>query len=102
MASILEAAADEETPYVLIAEARPAGLAPVGIEVTLLPLRHQGAARARMLGSLAAGADPDWRGLIGAGPAALKAYRPLEAERATLRAALRRQARFGSPEPPAA
>jgi hypothetical protein len=76
--SILEAAADEEAPFVLLADARPAGLAPVEIEVTLLPLRHQGATHARMLGSLSAGAGSDWLGLIGSAPAALKNCRPLE------------------------
>ena len=105
VASILEAAADEEAPYVIIAEARPAGLTPAGIEVTLLPLRHLGSTRARMLGSLAAGAGSDWLGLIGAGPAVLSTYRPLEAERARRRlgAPLVRQARLGaSREAPAA
>jgi hypothetical protein len=78
--SILEATADEEAPYVLLADAGPAGLAPVEIEVTLLPLRHQGATHARMLGSLSAGAGSDWLGLIGSRPAALKAYRVLESD----------------------
>ena len=100
VAAILEAAADEETPYVLVAEARPSGLAPVGIEVTLLPLRHQGTTHARMLGSLSAGGRPDWLGLIGAGHAALEAYRKLETvappprPEATLP---RRRANFGAP-----
>jgi len=100
IASILEAAADEETPYVLVAEARPAGLAPVEMEITLLPLRHQGATHARMLGSLAAGAGADWLGLIGAGPAALTAYRALEpAARAPRRITTlpRERARSGAP-----
>jgi len=82
IASILETAAEEEAPYVLAAEARPAGLAPVEIEVTLLPLRHQGATRERMLGSLTVGRGSDWLGLIGSGPAALKACRPLEPDAA--------------------
>jgi len=76
--SILETAADEEAPVVLLAEARPAGLAPVEVEVALLPLRHQGATHARMLGSLTAGAGADWLGLIGSGPAALVGWRRLE------------------------
>jgi hypothetical protein len=100
VASILEAAADEETPCVVVAEARPAGLAAVGIEVTLLPLRHQGATHARMLGSLTAGARPDWLGLIGAGHAALKAYRKLEADAPGPRreaTPLRQRATFGAP-----
>ena len=78
IATILGAAADEEAACVLLAHARPAGLAPVEIEVLLLPLRHQGATHARMLGSLVAGAGSDWLGLIGCGPAALAAWRRIE------------------------
>ena len=75
--SILQTAADEELPYVLLAEARPAGIAPVEIEVTLLPLRHQEATYARMLGSLAAGIDGGWLGRTASGVLALKLHRPV-------------------------
>ncbi len=78
--SILHIAAGEEAPYLLLAEARPAGLAPVGIEVALLPLRHEGATHARMLGSLAVVEGSDWLGLIGSGPAKLLDWRSLESE----------------------
>jgi len=96
--AILQAAADEEAAYILRAEARPAGAPPVDIEVTLLPLRHHGATHARMLGSLAAGSDADWLGLIGAAPAALTAWRLLEpGSAATLRAPpMRAPARLGA------
>jgi hypothetical protein len=78
--AILKTAADEEAPYLVLGEARPAGLAPVEIEVALLPLRHQGATHARVLGSLAARSGSDWLGLIGSGPAALKSWLPMERE----------------------
>ncbi len=76
--SILQIAADDEAPCLVLAEARPPGLAPVDLEITLLPLRLQGATHARMLGSLAAAAGADWLGLIGSGPAALKSWRRLD------------------------
>ncbi len=76
--SILEAAADEEAPFLLVGEAGPPGLAPIEAEVILLPLRHQGATHARMLGSLALGAGAEWLGLIGSGPVALAHWRRIE------------------------
>jgi hypothetical protein len=82
VASILQAAADEEAPYILLAQAWPAGLAPVELEITLLPLRHHSATHARMLGSLTAGAGSDWLGLIGSGPAALTGWREIEPDAA--------------------
>ncbi len=90
VARVLHDAAERETPCLLIGEARPAGRAPAEIEVALLPLRHNGATHARMLGSLSAGAGSDWLGLIGAGPMAVKALRSLGSEgreerRATVR-----------------
>lgn len=88
IASILQAAADEEAPYLLIAQARPAGLQPVEIEITLLPLRHHSATHARMLGSLTAGVGSDWLGLIGSGPAALTGWREIEPETADPRRAV--------------
>jgi hypothetical protein len=78
VAWLLQAAADGEAPYWLLAQARPAGLAPVEIEVTLLPLRHRGSTHARMLGSLTACAGAEWVGLVGSGPAALTAWREIE------------------------
>ncbi len=75
---ILRIAADHEAPCLLLAEASAAGLAPVEIEVTLLPLRHQGATHARMLGSLSVCGACDWLGLIASGPTTLKAWSGLE------------------------
>ena len=62
----------------LLAETCPAGVAPVEIEVTLLPLRHRSATHARMLGSLSVCDACDWLGLIASGPATLKAWSGLE------------------------
>ena len=76
--AILRTAADQELPCLLLAEASPAGLAPAEIEVTLLPLRHQGETRARMLGSLSVCGACDWLGLIASGPTTLKAWSGLE------------------------
>ena len=76
--AILQTAADHEAPCLLLAEACPAGGAPIEIEVTLLPLRHQGATHARMLGSLSVRGVFDWLGLIASGPTTLKAWSGLE------------------------
>ena len=73
VASIVRAAADDGSARLLLAEGSPAGLAPVRIEVMLLPLSHRGATHARMLGSLAARPGSDWLGLIGSGPMTLTA-----------------------------
>ncbi len=76
--AILRTAADHEAPCLLLAETCPAGVAPVEIEVTLLPLRHRSATHARMLGSLSVCDACDWLGLIASGPATLKAWSGLE------------------------
>jgi hypothetical protein len=78
-ASIVRRVGREARPCVIEAEARPAGLDALRIEVALLPLRHHGSTEARLLGSIAVHAAPHWLGLIGAGPARLiatHAFRP--------------------------
>lgn len=77
IASILRTAADKELPLALLAEAHPHELAPVRIEVTVLPLRRGGATHARMLGALAADVGNDFRGSMPVGPIALKSHRVL-------------------------
>jgi hypothetical protein len=79
--STLRRVADEAEPRILLAEARAPGLGPVELEVALLPLRHQGASHARMLGSLASGGGSEWFGLIGCEPAMLVSHHPIEADR---------------------
>jgi hypothetical protein len=69
--SIIQRVADRTQPYLLAAEASPAGMGLLGIEVALLPLRHHGSTRSRILGSVAASAGADWIGLVGAGVATL-------------------------------
>jgi hypothetical protein len=76
--SVLHCVADEAQAFLLGAEARPAGLAAVGIEVILLPLRHHGFTHSRVLGGLAVHAAPEWMGFVGAGPIALTSLRALE------------------------
>jgi hypothetical protein len=76
--SVLHCVADEAQAFLIGAEAQPAGLGPVGIEVILLPLRHHGFTHSRVLGGLAVHAAPEWVGFVGAGPIALTSLRALE------------------------
>jgi hypothetical protein len=75
---ILRHAAGKAEPHLLCAEARPPGLPLLEVEITLLPLRHHGSTRSRMLGSIAVESQPQWLGLAGAGAATLISSRPLE------------------------
>ena len=76
--SILRCVADETQPFLIGAEARPAGLETMDIEIILLPLRHHGLTHSRVLGGLAVRAAPEWMGLTRAGPIALTSLRALE------------------------
>ena len=76
--SILHCVADETQPFLIGAEARPAGLETMDIEIILLPLRHHGLTHSRVLGGLAVRAAPEWMGLTRAGPIALTSLRALE------------------------
>jgi hypothetical protein len=76
--SILHCVADETQPFLIGAEARPAGLETMDIEIILLPLRHHGLTHSRVLGGLAVRAAPEWMGLTKAGPIALTSLRALE------------------------
>ncbi|MGC2787852.1 MAG: PAS domain-containing protein [Roseiarcus sp.] len=76
--SILHCVADETQPFLIGAEARPAGLETVDIEIILLPLRHHGLTHSRVLGGLAVRAAPAWMGLTRAGPITLTSLRALE------------------------
>ena len=75
---VLQRVADTTQPCLLGAEARPAGLGPIAIEISLLPLRHNGSAHSRVLGSLAADAGADWLGFVGAGPATLTSVKAVD------------------------
>ena len=79
--AVLQRSADNARPYLLRAEAQPPGLAPLKVQITLLPLCHQGSAHARILGSIATESSPHWFGLIGAGEVALKSSSPLNTRR---------------------
>ena len=63
--SVLHCVADEAQPFLIGAEARPAGLGTVDIEAILLPLRHHGLTHSRVLGAFAVHAAPSWIGLVG-------------------------------------
>jgi hypothetical protein len=76
--SILHCVADETQPFLIGAEARPAGLETVDIEIILLPLRHHGLTHSRVLGGLAVHAAPEWMGLARPEPIALTSLRALE------------------------
>ena len=76
--SILHCVADETQPFLIGAEAQPAGLETMDIEIILLPLRHHGLTHSRILGGLAVHAAPAWMGLTRAGPIALTSLRALE------------------------
>jgi hypothetical protein len=79
----LDSVANETRPYLLRAEARPPGVETAEIETTLLPLRHNGSTRSRVLGCLALKSTPHWLGLIDAGPALLLSRRPFDPTRST-------------------
>jgi hypothetical protein len=98
--SILEIAADEEAAILIVAEARPAGLEPVEIEVTLLPLRHQGQTHVRMMGALAVRGGVPWLGLVGSAPVAVKGWRRVESGAAAPVGSGRPDAGLRQPPPP--
>lgn len=75
---ILHCVADEAQPFLIGAEARPAGLGTLDVEIILLPLRHHGLTHSRVLGGLALRAAPAWIGLTGTGRIALTSLRALE------------------------
>ncbi len=81
--SILHCVAGDTQPFCLGAEARPPGLDRLDIEAMLLPLRHHGSTRSRVLGSLACGSTSHWLGLVGAGPMTLICRRALDHELAS-------------------
>jgi len=74
----LQRVANDAQPHLLRGEAKPAGLEALEIEATLLPLRHHGSTRSRVLGSFAVAGAPHWLGLVGAGPARLTSLGPLD------------------------
>jgi hypothetical protein len=76
--SVLHCVADEAQAFLIGAEARPPGLAAIGIEVILLPLRHHGLTHSCLLGAFAVHAAPAWMGFVGAGPIALASLRALD------------------------
>jgi hypothetical protein len=74
---VLEGVADEAQPFLLGAHAAAEGVVGVDLESVLLPLRHHGATHARILGSLAPGANPPWLGLLPILPLEITSLRAL-------------------------
>lgn len=75
--SVLRRVADKAEPCLLGAEAKPVGMGPLPIEVTLLPLCHHGSTHSRVLGSVVAETGSDWLGFVGAGAATLTSVKAL-------------------------
>ncbi|MBI1981778.1 MAG: PAS domain-containing protein [Methylocystis sp.] len=63
IAEAIRQVSDKETPLVTHARAEPLSGAPAELELLLLPLRHFGSRRSRVLGSLAPVQPPAWLGL---------------------------------------
>jgi hypothetical protein len=63
--------AESLKPALAVAQAAPRGRVRVELEILLLPLRHYGRTRARMLGALSPNAVPTWLGLLAAEPMTL-------------------------------
>lgn len=78
IAAALLTVIDGVAPVVAGARARPKDLAPLELELLLLPLRHFGKTHSRILGSLAPGHQPDWLGVTAAGPLDLLSLRILQ------------------------
>jgi hypothetical protein len=76
--SILHCVADEAQAFLIGAEARLPNRDAADVEIVLMPLRHHGLTRARVLGGLAVHAAPAWMGLSGVGPIALTSLRALD------------------------
>ncbi len=73
--SVLQRVAEEARPCLLGAETRPPGVGSVHVEILLLPLRHRGSTRSRILGSVTADEGASWLGLVGLGVATLNSVR---------------------------
>lgn len=64
MQELLENTINEQVPALAGVRASPAGRPPLDFELLLLPLRHFGRAKARILGCLSPAAVPLWLGLV--------------------------------------
>ena len=77
IARVIESAADGAQPFLIGAKGAPDGVAPVDVEVLLLPLRHHGGTHARTLGCCAPSASRPWLGLLPMRPMAIESLRAL-------------------------
>ncbi len=80
VAAALLTVVDGVTPIVAGARAKPAGRAPLDLELLLLPLRHFGKTHSRVLGSLAPNYQPEWLGQNAAGALELVSLRVMSSD----------------------
>ncbi len=80
VASLVESVADEAQAFLVGAAGGPSGADLVDVELLLLPLRHQGATHARLLGSCAPHRSPEWLGLLPIGAISLISLRAIRDE----------------------
>ena len=77
IASILASVADEAVAVLAGISTRPPGLQALDLELLLLPLRHHGHTRSRILGAISPARLPSWMGLLPAAPLTLLSLRVL-------------------------
>ncbi|WP_158818289.1 PAS domain-containing protein [Methylocapsa sp. S129] len=77
IAAILASVADETVAVLAGVSTHPPGLRPLDLELLLLPLRHHGDTRARILGAFSPAFLPSWIGLLPAAPMTLSSLRVL-------------------------
>jgi hypothetical protein len=78
VARVLESAADGAQPFLIGGRGGPDGVAPLDLEVLVLPLRHHGATHARAFGCCAPSASAAWFGLLPIRPLAVASLRALD------------------------
>jgi hypothetical protein len=77
IARMLGSVAEEATAMVAGVSSNPRSAPPLDLELILLPLRHHGRTRARILGALSPASLPSWIGLFPAGDLSLLSLRVL-------------------------
>lgn len=78
IAAVLLTVVDAACPVVAAVQARPDGYREADIEILLLPFHHHGHAQARIMGLMAAAAQPSWLGLLPAQYFILRSIRAID------------------------
>lgn len=86
MAALLLNVADTACPVLANVAAAPAGYAPAELELLLLPLRHPGKRRGRILGLMTCSEQPSWLGLLPVQRLVLRGLRIITSEPTSLKA----------------